>query len=148
MIGSLLNDRYRLDAEIGQGGMGTVYRGHDTLLQRDVAVKVLSSAALGTEGRARMLHEALKLDPGHAVIRRALADTLPRTGIAWSQARELLRVPWPEHMCVDDVSFPPRDSAAAFRRLAGFEQAEHDRWVEDTRKAADRCRFGYRWWHW
>jgi tetratricopeptide (TPR) repeat protein len=58
MIGSLLHQRYRIDAEIGQGGMGTVYRAHDTLLDRDVAVKVLNSSGLGTEGRARLLREA------------------------------------------------------------------------------------------
>ncbi len=58
MIGAVLNNRYRLDAELGQGGMGVVYRGHDTLLGRDVAVKLLSKAGLGTEGRARLLREA------------------------------------------------------------------------------------------
>ena len=57
-IGSLLNLRCQLEAEIGRGGMGVVYRAHDTLLGRDVAVKVLSAMALGTEGRARLLREA------------------------------------------------------------------------------------------
>jgi serine/threonine protein kinase len=58
VIGTLFNERYRLDAEIGRGGMGVVYRAHDTLLERHVAIKVMSAAALGTEGRARLLHEA------------------------------------------------------------------------------------------
>lgn len=57
-IGTLLGQRYRLDAEIGRGGMGVVYRGHDTVLQRDVAVKVLSEATLDDESRARLLREA------------------------------------------------------------------------------------------
>jgi predicted ATPase len=58
MIGALLNGRYHLDAELGQGGLGVVYRAHDTLLDRDVAVKVLSAAVLTAETRARLLHEA------------------------------------------------------------------------------------------
>jgi tetratricopeptide (TPR) repeat protein len=53
-----LGDRYRLEAEIGRGGMGVVYRANDTLLKRDVAIKVLSVAALGSHGRTRLLHEA------------------------------------------------------------------------------------------
>ena len=58
MIGTLLQDRYRLDAELGMGGMGVVYRAHDTVLDRDVAVKLLRASGLGTEGRERMLREA------------------------------------------------------------------------------------------
>ncbi len=58
MIGTLLDERYRLDAEVGRGGMGVVYRAHDALLDRDVAVKVLSATELGTEGRTRLLREA------------------------------------------------------------------------------------------
>ncbi len=50
--------RYRLGAALGRGGMGVVYRAHDTLLDRDVAVKMLSPGMLGTEGRARLLREA------------------------------------------------------------------------------------------
>jgi tetratricopeptide (TPR) repeat protein/predicted Ser/Thr protein kinase len=58
MIGSRLNDRYVIEAEIGHGGMGTVYRGHDDTLDRDVAIKLLTKTGLGTEGRARLLQEA------------------------------------------------------------------------------------------
>ncbi len=58
MIGTVLDERYRIDSELGQGGMGTVYRAHDTLLDRDVAVKVMSETALGTEGRVRLMREA------------------------------------------------------------------------------------------
>jgi eukaryotic-like serine/threonine-protein kinase len=54
----LLNNRYLLESELGRGGMGIVYRANDNLLQRKVAVKVLWSNTLGSQGRARLLREA------------------------------------------------------------------------------------------
>ena len=58
LIGSVLNGRYRLDAELGRGAMGIVYAARDSLLERDVAVKVLSAEVLSPEARARLLREA------------------------------------------------------------------------------------------
>jgi DNA-binding SARP family transcriptional activator/WD40 repeat protein len=51
-------ERYELQEEIGRGGMGEVYRAVDTWLERDVAIKVLSSEALGEDARDRLLAEA------------------------------------------------------------------------------------------
>jgi serine/threonine protein kinase len=41
MNGSVLGDRYRVEARIGAGGMAEVYRGFDPVLNRTVAIKVL-----------------------------------------------------------------------------------------------------------
>jgi serine/threonine-protein kinase len=41
VLGTLLGGRYRLDAEIGRGGMSTVYRAFDTVLERAVAIKLM-----------------------------------------------------------------------------------------------------------
>ncbi len=41
LVGETLSQRYRLIARVAGGGMGEVYRGHDLLLDRSVAVKIL-----------------------------------------------------------------------------------------------------------
>jgi serine/threonine-protein kinase len=40
-VGTLLDGRYRLDAQVGTGGMSTVYRAFDTTLERQVAIKIM-----------------------------------------------------------------------------------------------------------
>ncbi|UCC54079.1 MAG: protein kinase, partial [Anaerolineaceae bacterium] len=58
MIGTVLNDRYSIQSLIGRGGMGAVYQAEDILLERPVAIKVVSATDLGTESRTRLLQEA------------------------------------------------------------------------------------------
>jgi len=58
MVGTRLLDRYELRDELGRGGMGVVYRTHDRLLDREVAVKLLSPDALSTEAEVRFEREA------------------------------------------------------------------------------------------
>ena len=51
--------RYRIEALIGEGGMGSVLRGFDEMLQRDVAVKILAPQFLRQPNfRDRFLQEA------------------------------------------------------------------------------------------
>jgi serine/threonine-protein kinase len=40
-VGTLLDERYRIDAVVGTGGMSTVYRAFDTVLERPVAIKLM-----------------------------------------------------------------------------------------------------------
>ncbi|MEM6296371.1 MAG: serine/threonine-protein kinase, partial [Myxococcota bacterium] len=59
LAGSKL-DKYEIIEEVGHGGMAVVYRGSDTVLEREVAVKVLHShLADREESRARLQREAL-----------------------------------------------------------------------------------------
>jgi serine/threonine protein kinase/lipopolysaccharide biosynthesis regulator YciM len=58
MIGKTLG-RYRIDAQIGAGGMGVVYRAQDTELHRPVALKLLAKeSSSGAAARERLLTEA------------------------------------------------------------------------------------------
>ena len=56
--GAVLRDRYRLDAELGRGGMGIVYLATDLALRREVAVKVVLETIASDRARHRLLREA------------------------------------------------------------------------------------------
>jgi serine/threonine-protein kinase len=58
MIGAKLGDRYEIISELGHGGMGVVYRAHDPLLNRDVAVKVIPPTLLTAQAEERFRREA------------------------------------------------------------------------------------------
>ncbi len=51
-------DEYRILCALGRGGMGQVFLGHDSLLDRPVAVKFLVTASPTNHARMRFLQEA------------------------------------------------------------------------------------------
>ena len=57
MIGHVVG-KYRLLEQLGEGGMGTVYRALDTRLNRPVAIKFLSSELADATARRRFQREA------------------------------------------------------------------------------------------
>jgi serine/threonine protein kinase len=70
-VDEMVFGRYRLLSVIGQGGMGTVYKAHDTVIDRDVAIKVLPPE-LGAEPGYRQrfrreAHTAARLTEPHII---------------------------------------------------------------------------------
>jgi serine/threonine-protein kinase len=71
LVGIVLDERYRLDALLGEGGMGAVYRATHLAMDRKVAVKLLkphlSGDDVALERFAREARATLKVDSPHAV---------------------------------------------------------------------------------
>jgi serine/threonine-protein kinase len=83
--GALIGKRYRLDRQIGSGGMGDVFAATDTVLERKVAIKIVDAvdARRAGETSAIFLREARNASAiGHPAVVRILdfglhADLLP-----------------------------------------------------------------------
>ncbi|MBS1118646.1 MAG: serine/threonine protein kinase [Deltaproteobacteria bacterium] len=71
LIGLTLDDRYRLDAVLGEGGMGAVFRATHLAMDRKVAVKLLKPHLANDEASlqrfAREARSTMKVDSPHAV---------------------------------------------------------------------------------
>src|SRR2546427_11106366 len=67
-LAAALSGRYRIERELGRGGMATVYLAHDEKHDRPVALKVLRpeiAAALGAERFLREIAITARLDHPH-----------------------------------------------------------------------------------
>ncbi|HTL37090.1 MAG TPA: serine/threonine-protein kinase, partial [Kofleriaceae bacterium] len=71
LVGIVLDERYRLDALLGEGGMGAVYRAHHLQMDRRVAIKLLKPHLTSDDAQVqRFMREAratMKVDSDHAV---------------------------------------------------------------------------------
>ncbi len=83
MIGKTLGN-YEILKPLGAGGMGEVYRAHDTNLKRDVAIKVLPEAlAVDTERLARLQREARLLASVNHPNIAAIYNLEQAEGVCW-----------------------------------------------------------------
>ncbi|GAB4048542.1 serine/threonine-protein kinase [Catellatospora paridis] len=91
-MGRLLGARYRVDEEIGHGGMATVWSGRDLRLRRPVAVKILDPARF--------------------------ADTATRQRF-WREAQAVAALPHPHIVAVYDVAVETEDAYVVMELVDG-----------------------------
>jgi eukaryotic-like serine/threonine-protein kinase len=79
MLGKVIAGRYRLEARLGEGGMGIVYRARHVLIERVIALKLIRPDLRGeTHLRAWMLREARaanRVDHAHIVDIHDIGET-------------------------------------------------------------------------
>jgi serine/threonine-protein kinase len=100
LVGTVIGGRYRLDAEIGRGGMSTVYRAFDTVLERAVAIKLMHrEIASDSDQLERFRREAravAQLNHPHVVtVIDAGEEPSPDAGRAGGQAADAATVGTP-----------------------------------------------------
>ena len=117
-------DRYELLEEVGSGGMAVVYRGRDTTLEREVAIKVLHPhLAAKLESRARFSREA------KAVARLSHPNILEIFDYAGDDAKE--------SYLVMEESNAPQEWNAMFSNIENnfapwkFSPEERDQWAQN-----------------
>ncbi|MDN3353846.1 serine/threonine-protein kinase [Actinomadura sp. DC4] len=124
-----VGDRYELLSRLGQGGMGTVWRAHDELLGRDVAVKeVLLPPGMSETERgqrhARTIREARSAarlsHPGVVTVH----DVVEHEGRPWI-VMELVSAPSLQDVIDAEGPLPPRRVAALGRQTLAALRAAH-----------------------
>ena len=61
LVGSIVEDRYRIEAELGAGAMGTVYQGRHIKVGRTVAIKVLHDHLVKDEAMVERFEREAKI---------------------------------------------------------------------------------------
>ncbi|ASU60750.1 serine/threonine-protein kinase [Nocardiopsis dassonvillei] len=129
----LLVNRYRLDEVIGSGGMGRVWQGTDTLLDRPVAVKELTTPPNLPPHevevlRTRMLREARSAAQlSHPAI-ITVFDVAEEDGRPWI-VMELVRGPSLGDLVRDEGALPVRRAAGIGEQMAAGLAEAHARGI-------------------
>lgn len=111
-VGATLG-RYRIERELGVGGMGVVHAAFDPDLERRVALKVLRSAASGDEARLRLLREA------RAMARLAHPNVVVVHEVGSAGGRDYVAMELVDGGTVDEwLKAARRDPAAVFEVFA------------------------------
>jgi serine/threonine protein kinase len=119
---------YRIAGKLGEGGMGEVYRAHDTRLKRDVAVKVLpSTLALDIDRRGRFRREAeLLATLNHPHI--AAVYGLEEIGDQTALVMELVEGPTLADR-LTDTAVPVDEALPIVRQIAEALEAAHEKGI-------------------
>jgi eukaryotic-like serine/threonine-protein kinase len=126
----LLGGRYRLEDQIGSGGMSVVWRATDEVLRRPVAVKVLAGR-LATEPGARLriqaeARSAARLSHPHVCGVYDFGESTDSSGQPEPfVVMELLRGPTLSQR-IAEGPLPPRDGMAVCAEVASGVAAAHD----------------------
>ncbi len=126
LLDSVVDGRYRIEAVIGQGGMGTVYRVRHVLLDKLLALKALrADLASDPEIAARFIHEArTAASVSHPdLVQISDFGTLP-TGQAYFVMELLSGVPL--SALLRHGALAPRRAVRIVRKVATAVQAAHD----------------------
>ena len=94
IVGEVLDGRYRVDAVLGQGAVGAVYRATDLEAGRQVALKQWRSGRIDEQVRGRFLREATALDtldhPGIVkVFGHGFTDGVPYVALEYLEGETL-----------------------------------------------------------
>src|SRR5687768_2549488 len=121
---SALADRYRMDREIGTGGMATVYLAHDIRHDRDVAIKVLHpdlGAALGGNRFLTEIRTTAKLQHPHIL---PLLDSGEADGLLY-YVMPFVTGPTLRERLDREQQLPINDAVAIVREVADALGAAH-----------------------
>jgi serine/threonine protein kinase len=131
----LVAGRYRITGRLGRGGMGTVWRAHDELLRRPVAVKELHLADAGLDEveshrqRDRALREArsvARIRHPHVVV---VHDVVEQDGRPWI-VMELVDGRSLADVLREDGPLTPREAARICGAVAGALLAAHQHGIQ------------------
>jgi eukaryotic-like serine/threonine-protein kinase len=127
--GRVIAGRYHLQAPIGRGAMGTVWRGRDELLHRDVAVKEVQVNALAMAVGSQVSYEPA-LREARAAARLShpsvvtVFDIVEEQGHPWI-VMELVPGRSLDQVIAEDGPLPPQHAADLGTRLLGALAAAH-----------------------